>query len=128
MQGVNILNTTEILGNPSWAINLISIGLFIATIGVIFMIITMIMDGAYKFTYKTTVTMAVVSFLTIIVGLLVVIITSITSLQKRVPTGRCQYEATIDDTVSFTELNDKYEVIEQRGKIWILEDKEERRR
>lgn len=87
-----------------------------------------IMDGAYKFTYKTTVTMAVVSFLTIIVGLLVVIITSITSLQKRVPTGRCQYEATIDDTVSFTELNDKYEVIEQRGKIWILEDKEERRR
>lgn len=128
MQGVNILNTTEILGNPSWDINLISIGLFIATIGAIFMIITMIMDGAYKFTYKTTVTMAVVSFLTIIVGLLVVIITSITSLQKRVPTGRCQYEATIDDTVSFTELNDKYEVIEQRGKIWILEDKEERRR
>lgn len=127
MQGVNILNTTEILGNPSWAINLISIGLFIATIGAIFMIITMIMDGAYKFTYKTTVTMAVVSFLTIIVGLLVVIITSITSLQKRVPTGRCQYEATIDDTVSFTELNDKYEVIEQRGKIWILEDKEESR-
>lgn len=128
MQGVNILNTTEILGNPSWAINLISIGLFIATIGAIFMIITMIMDGAYKFTYKTTVTMAVVSFLTIIVGLLVVIITSITSLQKRVPTGRCQYEATIDDTVSFTELNDKYKVIGQRGKIWILEDKEERRR
>lgn len=127
MQGVNILNTTEILGNPSWAINLISIGLFIATIGAIFMIITMIMDGAYKFTYKTTVTMAVVSFLTIIVGLLVVIITSITSLQKRVPTGRCQYEATIDDTVSFTELNDQYEVIEQRGKIWILEDKEESR-
>ena len=127
MQGVNILNTTEILGNPSWAINLISIGLFIATIGAIFMIITMIMDGAHKFTYKTIKTMAVVSFLTIIVGLLVVIITSITSLQKRVPTGRCQYEATIDDTVSFTELNDQYEVIEQRGKIWILEDKEESR-
>ena len=82
------------------------------------MIITMIMDGAHKFTYKTTVTMAVASLSTIIVGLIVVIITSIT----------CQYEVTIDDTVSFTELNDKYEVIEQRGKIWILEDKEERRR
>lgn len=26
MQGVNFLNTTEILGNPSWAINLIKIG------------------------------------------------------------------------------------------------------
>lgn len=126
MQGVNILNTTEILGNPSWAINLINVGSFIAIIGAIFMIVTMII--AHKFTYKTIKTMAVVSFLTIIVGLLVVIITSITSLQKRVPTGRCQYEATIDDTVSFTELNDQYEVIEQRGKIWILEDKEERRR
>lgn len=26
-----------------------------------------------------------------------------------------------------TELNDKYKVIVQRGKIWILEDKEESR-
>lgn len=38
MQGVNILNTTEILGNPSWAINLINVGSFIAIIGAIFMI------------------------------------------------------------------------------------------
>ena len=91
------------------------------------MIITMIIDGVHNFTYKTTVTMAVASFLTIIVGLMVVIITSITSSQKLIPTGRCQYEATIDDTVSFTKLNDKYEVVEQRGKIWILEDKEESR-
>ena len=128
MQGVHILNITEILENPSWTINLINVGSFIAIIGAIFMIITMIMDGAHKFTYKTTVTMAVASLSTIIVGFIVVIITSITSSQKLIPTGRCQYEVTIDDTVSFTELNDKYEVIEQRGKIWILEDKEERRR
>ena len=127
MQGVNILNTTEILGHPSYAINLIYIGLFITIIGAIFMIITMIIDGMHKFTYKTTVTMAVTSFLTIIVGLIIIIITSITSSQKLIPTGRCQYEVTIDDTVSFTELNDKYEVVEQRGKIWILEDKEESR-
>ena len=127
MQGVNFLNTTEILGNPSWAINLIKIGLFITTIGAIFMIITMIIDSVHKFTYKTTATMAVTSFLTIIVGLIVVIITNITSSKKLIPTGRCQYEVTIDDTVSFTELNNKYEVIEQRGKIWVLEDKEESR-
>lgn len=125
MQGINILNTTEILGQPSWVINLINAGLFVAIIGAFFLIATMII--MHKFTYKTTATMAVVSFLTIIVGLLVVIITSIISSQKLVPTGRCQYEVTIDDTVSFTELNDKYEVIGQRGKIYMLEDKEESR-
>lgn len=125
MQGVHILNTTEILENPSWTINLINVGSFIAIIGAIFMIVTMII--AHKFTYKTIKTMAVASLSTIIVGLIVVIITSITSSQKLIPTGRCQYEVTIDDTVSFTELNDQYEVIEQRGKIWVLKDKEESR-
>lgn len=39
-------------------------------------------------------------------------------------TGRYRYEVTIDDTVSFNELQEKYDVIEQNGKIWTLEDKE----
>ena len=41
------------------------------------------------------------------------------------PTGRYRYEATIDDSVSITEVYDRYKVVERRGDIWILEDKEE---
>ena len=39
-------------------------------------------------------------------------------------TGRYQYECTIDKSVSMKEVYEKYEVIEQRGDIWVLEDKE----
>ena len=36
---------------------------------------------------------------------------------------RNQYECIIDDSVSINEVYEKYNVIERRGKIWILEDK-----
>lgn len=38
--------------------------------------------------------------------------------------GRYQYECLIDDTVTYTEIYNKYDVVEQRGSIWVLEDKE----
>ena len=40
------------------------------------------------------------------------------------PSGRYRYECLIDDTVPYIEIYDKYDVIEQRGSIWVLEDKE----
>ena len=36
---------------------------------------------------------------------------------------RNQYECIIDDSVSINEVYENYNVIERRGKIWILEDK-----
>jgi hypothetical protein len=36
-----------------------------------------------------------------------------------------QYEITIDDSVSMTELTNKYEIIEQRGKIYVVREKVE---
>ena len=40
------------------------------------------------------------------------------------PTGIAQYEVLIDESVNFQEVYDKYEVIERRGDIWVLQDKE----
>ena len=34
-----------------------------------------------------------------------------------------RYEAIIDDSVSYIELTEKYNVIEQRGEIFVLEEK-----
>ena len=39
------------------------------------------------------------------------------------PTGRYKYKVTIDKSVSITEVYEKYNVIEQDGKIWTIEDK-----
>lgn len=42
----------------------------------------------------------------------------------QVETDRKRYEVIIDDSVTFHEIYEKYKVIDQRGDIWILEDKE----
>ena len=39
------------------------------------------------------------------------------------PTGRYKYKVTIDKSVSITEVYEKYNIIEQDGKIWTIEDK-----
>lgn len=35
-----------------------------------------------------------------------------------------QYEVTISDDVSFTEFTEKYNIIEQRGEIYVVQEKE----
>lgn len=42
----------------------------------------------------------------------------------KIPSDRYQYEAVIQNDVSIHEVYKKYNVIEQDGKKWILEDKE----
>lgn len=39
---------------------------------------------------------------------------------KRVET---RYECAIDDTTYFIEIMENYDIVEQRGDLWILEDK-----
>lgn len=42
----------------------------------------------------------------------------------RVDTGRNKYEVKLDETIDINEFYDKYEVIERRDKIWVIEDRE----
>lgn len=46
-------------------------------------------------------------------------------LSAKVESGRNRYECLIDDTVSFVEVAETYDVVSQRGDLWILEDKDE---
>lgn len=43
--------------------------------------------------------------------------------KEDVPTGRYRYECIIDDDTTFTDVLEDYVIIEQRGDLWILEDK-----
>lgn len=40
-----------------------------------------------------------------------------------VPSGEYRYEILIDDNVTFNEVNEKYDIIEQRGEIFVVEEK-----
>lgn len=39
-------------------------------------------------------------------------------------TDRQRYECIINENTSFSEIAEKYDIVEKRGDIWILEDKE----
>ena len=41
------------------------------------------------------------------------------------PTGRYRYEVKISDTTTFKEVTDDYKIIDNRGQIWVLEDKDD---
>lgn len=41
-----------------------------------------------------------------------------------VPSGRYQYEVIISEDYPAIDLYEDYKVVEQRGKIWVIEDKE----
>lgn len=69
------------------------------------------------------------SYILFIMGLLMMLggiigIFTIGILAPQVETDRKQYEVIIDDSVTFHEIHEKYKVVDQRGDIWILEDKE----
>ena len=59
----------------------------------------------------------------IIIGAIIFVVGLVGLVQEK-DTGRYEYEVTIDESVSMTDVHEKYKVIEQKGKIWILEDKE----
>lgn len=55
------------------------------------------------------------------VSLLVFVICGI--LDGIIKTGEYRYECIIDDSVSYNEVVENYKIVEQRGDIWVLEDK-----
>lgn len=58
-----------------------------------------------------------------IIGLMIAaIIVCVTA--KEVPTGKTIYQVTISDSVNFKDFNEKYEIIEQDGKIYTIKERD----
>ena len=45
--------------------------------------------------------------------------------QTKVESGRYRYEVTLSEDYDISELAKNYKVTEQRGKIWVIEEKED---
>lgn len=107
-EGITILNKTAITGLPSWIITSATI---ILIIGMIAFVISLIMVDWPIWT-------AIVPFISA-----VFIATTCVLLSLIIKTGEYRYECIIDDSVSYNEVVENYKIIEQRGDIWVLEDK-----
>lgn len=107
VEGITILNTTAITGLPTWVSVLTFVIFFI---GAIVFAVSMILDGPVWVTASS-----------LMIGLIVMIACGI--FKYTVKTGEYRYECTIDDSVSYNEVVENYKIVEQRGDIWVLEDK-----
>ena len=112
MNGINILNKTEIMEYTYEQHIFFAVLIIVWCISAILVIIGLICESKRS---------------TIIGGILFLIsyITMCTvDLEKSKNTGRYKYEATIDKDVPFIEVYEKYDVVKQKGDIWVLKDKE----
>ena len=111
MEGVTILNTIPVTGLPVW---LIIVCVIACTAIVVF--VSMIIADVIVFKRKTRKVL-------IIIGTILVITIPIlfSYFNDTYETGRYRYECVIEDTASFNEIMNTYEIVDQRGDIWVFE-------
>ena len=108
---MTVLNTVEIMDINPWVHYLIGAGLVVGVIGII-----MMSRSPLYATLPMWVTISGIAFMLVaLIGIAVF---------PKVPTGKFQIEATFTDDFPFTSVMKEYEVIEQRGDIFLLEPKE----
>ena len=110
MAGVNVLNVVEQIRLPDWAITCILLCMFAMAV----FFIGLLTGNTAKIT-----NICGIGFVCTLVLTFVFLWLGRTFVPNRIT----QYECTIDKDVSFVELHEKYNVIEQRGDIWVLEEK-----
>lgn len=111
MEGVTILNTTPVTGLPMW---LIIVCIIACVTFVVFD--AMIITDVVVFKRKTRKILIVIFTI-----LAITAPTLFGHLNNIYETGHYYYECVIEDTASFNEIMNTYEVVDQRGDIWVFE-------
>ena len=114
MPGVEILNTTihykEVM--PTWVLIVI---IAIIVIPAMAMLIGSSVHSDLLFTIGS------ISF---ILGFVLALIIGSTIRQTTNQIDYIEHEVLVDDSVSLTEFNEKYEIVNQKGKIYVVREKE----
>ena len=114
LEGIDVLNKTMTTDTCGWAFVIMAICVSVLIVSLIGFIICAGLD---------VFGIANICFWVLIASVFATLLVAMVNPQTE--TGRYRYEATIDDSVSFLDLQEKYDVIEQNGRIWVLEDKKE---
>lgn len=129
MEGITIINQTEIMSAPEWVFNT---GMFLLTLTGIAIIIGLIFSIIYTLTQKSIVnilaifTMIIAAICAIASGVFMTV--SMLKPMQTVPTGEYRYEVTVDDNITYKNykaFRDKYEIIEEKENSLIVEEKGE---
>lgn len=130
MEGITIINQTEIMSAPEWMYKTATYSLFFAFI---IIIIGSVFAGLYKFYYynKVLKNLCIFTIILAIASAAFAFIFAIFSMLKpmqTVSTGKYRYEVTVDDNITYKnykEFTEKYEIIEEKENSLIVEEKGE---
>lgn len=113
MDGVTILNQSDIMTTPDWVL-----WLALASLGIFFAgsLIT-----CTNIEMGTTINK--IGACIVFIGMAMIFISIITIATAEEPTGKYKYECLVDEDVALADFYDKYEVVEVKGKIWIIKEK-----
>lgn len=112
MDGITILNVTKVSENST----LLLVALIFLVMGVIINTVNTVQSNDAKQSILYGIFTVTLLALSIVVGF--------TMDKDREANAHNQYECLIDKSVSIDDVYEKYTVIERRGDIWVLEDKE----
>lgn len=111
MDGITILNTIIVDDYAQWVLpTVLALGL----ICIVALVLMLNSNDTGVVIFGTISLLAMIAIPTIV----------ITSKSHWRINERNQYECIIDDSVSINEVYENYNVLERRGDIWVLEDKE----
>lgn len=116
IEGIEILNKTEIMTVPGWYNTSLIITIVICGICIVMFIASLEWDGPVG---------CIIFGIGLLVSIFALACLLVCPSAIKQPTGRYKYECVISDDVSFSEVLEHYDVVEQKGKIWVLVDKEE---
>lgn len=114
---MQILNEIILTEPPQWVEIIITIGAAMLIAGLIVAFgVSSVLDSIGA---------CIIGLVIVFIGAILAVVGTISEEKvEPIPTGIAQYEVLIDESVNFQEVYDKYEVIERRGDIWVLQDKE----
>lgn len=112
MDGITILNVTEVSENST----LLLVALIFLIIGAIVNTANLLLSTDTKHDVLYGIVTVTLLALSIVVG--------VTMNKDREANAHNQYECLIDKSVGIEDVYEKYTVIERRGDIWVVEDKE----
>lgn len=111
IDGIEILSQEPIMGRTYLGFIIFIVGVALSLVIGILLEIFYLKDG--------------LGFLIIVMGLGVFcMIGMVVENIYLIPTNRYEYKVTITDDVSFNELYEHYEIVDQEGKIFIIREKE----
>ena len=111
MEGVTVLNQTEIIDVPIWV--------FIGTI----VSLSVLMISAIICFSASNEIISNISAVATILALVSCAIFVLLSVFIKEPTGEYTYDCLISEDVTLTEFYEKYEVLEVNGQIWTIKEK-----